>query len=120
MHRVERLLVRIQHKDLAHTSFLVCSCEPPEARVMVASTRFSGGTSARHWLHPLRLFNRAVLALQAGLAPEGRNGNACLENGGSLSSLLSAHAQGLQNNTRPLCKPPHSMRGFMTIPASIL
>jgi integrase len=84
------------------------------ARVMVASTRFSGGTSARHWLHPLRLFNRTVLELQAGRAPEGRNGNACLENVGSVSSLLSAHVQGLQNNTRPLCKPPHRMRGYMT------
>src|SRR5215469_3520924 len=87
MHRVERLFVRIQYKDLAHTCSFVCSCEPPVARVMVASTRFSGGTPAQHWLHPLHLFNRAVLALQAGLAPEGRNLNACLENVGSVSSL---------------------------------
>jgi hypothetical protein len=95
MHRVERLLVRVQHQDLAHTLFLMCSCEPPEALVMVASTTFSGGTSARHWLGPLHLFHRAVLALQAGLAPEGRNWNTCLENGGSVSSLASARAPGL-------------------------
>src|SRR5215469_2414478 len=111
MHRVERLFVRIQYKDLAHTCSFVCSCEPPVARVMVASTRFSGGTPAQHWLHPLHLFNRVVLALQASLAPEDRNGSACLENVGFVSSLLSAHVQGLQFGTGPLCKPPHSMRG---------
>jgi hypothetical protein len=32
--------------------------------------------SAVHWLHPLHLFNAAVLELQAGEAPEGRFCNA--------------------------------------------
>src|SRR5215469_2279806 len=111
MHRGEGLLVRIQHEDLAHPSFLVCSCEPPEALVRVASTTFSGGTSARHWLRPLRLFHRTVLALQAGRAPEGRNLNACLETGGSLSSLLSARAPGLTAQHLAALQAPASNAG---------
>ncbi len=50
---------------------------PSQKGVKLAWTMLLVGTSKRHWLNPINLFNPSVLELQTGFASVGRNLNTC-------------------------------------------